>query len=456
VNRLLDQLLHRALPLALVLGMLLLLRLTGVGVGGAGAQSTTIAIGFLLTCAYIGGTLAARVKLPRITGFLVVGIAVGPHVSGLLTEDMLLAGKMVEEVAVALIALTAGGELRLDWVRRELRRLLLITFSELTVVATGVITLVLLTQSLFPFIPRDDFHRAIVIAMVVGTIAVSNSPMVAVALIAENEADGPLTRTVLGVTIVKDVSVIILFGIAIAVAKKALGEADAAPLGWTLARELGGSVSMGIAFGLGISAFLRYVARDTPVFLLAACLAMARLSSMLHLETLLVALTAGVWVENFSATKGAALIKAIERVSLPVYALFFAAAGAKVNLGVLASLWPLALMLCSVRAACVWFGTWIGTRLASAEPVVKRYAWYGFISQAGVTLALSAIVARSFPDWGPAVQALIIAMIAVHELLGPIGFQYALRRAGEIGAQRRARARAGDSAAPESGALSSS
>jgi Kef-type K+ transport system membrane component KefB len=293
-----------------------------------------------------------------------------------------------------------------------------------------------------------------VIAMVIGAVAVANSPTVAVAVIAENEADGPLTRTVLGVTIVKDVILIVLFAIAIAVAKEVLGEADAVPLGWTLAREIGGSVALGIAFGLGISAFLRYVGRDTPVFLLAACLAMARLSSMLHLETLLVALTAGVWVENFSATKGDGLIKAIERVSLPVYALFFAAAGAKVNLGVLASLWPLALMLCSARAVCVWTGTWLGTRLARAEPVVKRYAWYGFISQAGVTLALSAIVARSFPDWGPAVQALIIAMIAVHELLGPIGFQYALRRAGEIGAQRRGSQRADASTPPESGALS--
>jgi Kef-type K+ transport system membrane component KefB len=454
VNAFLDQLLHRALPLALVFSMLMFLRVSGAGVGGAGAQSTTIAIGFLLTCAYIGGKLAARIKLPRITGFLLVGIAVGPHVTGLLTEDMLLAGKTIEEVAVALIAVTAGGELRLDWVRREVRRLLLITFSELGVVAIGVVTLVLATQSIFPFIPRDDFHRAVVIALMVGAIAVSNSPMVAVAMIAENEADGPLTRTVLGVTIVKDVSVIVLFAVAVAVAKKALGEADAMPLGWTLTREIGGSIAMGVGFGLGISAFLRYVGRDTPVFLLAACLAMARLSSMLQLETLIVALTAGVWVENFSATKGDALIKAIERVSLPVYALFFATAGAKVNLGVLAQLWPLALLLCSVRAVCVWTGTRIGTHLARTEPVVKRYAWYGFISQAGVTLALSSIVARSFPDWGPAVQALIIAMIAVHELLGPIGFQHALRRSGEIGAQRRAGRRADDTLSPESGALS--
>jgi hypothetical protein len=53
-----------------------------------------------------------------------------------------------------------------------------------------------------------------------------------------------------------------------------------------------------------------------------------------------------------------------------------------------------------------------------------------------VTLALSTIVARTFPDWGMEIQAVIIAMIAIHELVGPVGFQFALKRAGEIGAAR--------------------
>ena len=169
------------------------------------------------------------------------------------------------------------------------------------------------------------------------------------------------------------------------------------------------------------------------VFVLAVCFAIWQSAMVLHLETLLVALTAGFWVENFSKADGEDLIKAIERLSLPVYALFFAAAGAKVNLEVLASLWYFALLLVVTRGFCVWLGTTLGARWARAEPVVVRHAWLGFISQAGVTLALSTIVARAFPTWGVDIQAMIIAMIAIHELIGPIGFQYALSRAGEVG-----------------------
>ncbi|MFC1642413.1 cation:proton antiporter, partial [Myxococcota bacterium] len=436
MSHLFDKLVHRALPLLLASAVLVFLRWGDTGVASQGPQSTTVAVGFLLVAAFVGGKAAARLNLPRITGYLVVGLIAGPYATGLCTQDMLLAGQTVEGVAVALIALTAGGEIRLDWVRQRAGPLSLITFSELIIVAGGVLTTVLLAQSALPFMPPDDPTKATVIAVIFGSIAVANSPTVAIAVIADARAEGPVTRTVLSVTILKDVCVIVLFAIALTVAKGALGDAGESSLALTLARELGGSIAVGVAFGLGISCFLRHVARDTPIFVLAVCLTIWQVSSTFHLEELLIALTAGFWVENFGSARGESLIKAIERLSLPVYALFFAAAGAKIDLTTMASLFPWALLLAGTRALCVWAGTAVGTRLANAEPAVRRYAWLGFISQAGVTLALSTIVARTFPEWGGEIQAVIIAMIAIHELVGPIGFQYALRQAGEIGRAR--------------------
>src|SRR5690606_36439519 len=107
---------------------------------------------------------------------------------------------------------------------------------------------------------------------------------------------------------------------------------------------------------------------------------------------------AGFWVENFSKAHGHALLAGIERVATPVLALFFASAGAKMDLGAFAEMWYLALALIAVRALGIWFGVTTGARLARTEPVVQRYAWMGFISQAGVSLALSAIIVRAFPD----------------------------------------------------------
>ncbi len=434
MNVLVERLQYRVFPLFAVLAILTILRFSGIGVAASGPQSTTVGIGFMLLAAFAGGKLAVRVGLPRITGYLFIGVLIGPFVSGLLTRDMLFAAKAIEGIAIALIALTAGGEIRVEWIRSRARRLAFITSFQVLAIGAGIFAFVFVARNQLPFITSSTLLETSVIALVFGSIAIASSPAVTIAVIAENRAEGPLTRTVLGVTILKDVCVIVLFAIAITVAKGALGKDTGEWLGYTLMRELGGSIVVGVGFGVGISLFLRFVNRDVPVFVLAVCLAIWQTAQTFHLETLLISLTAGFWVENFSRAKGEDLIQGIERLSLPVYALFFAAAGAKVNVQLLASLWPFALLLAAVRALFVWLGTSIGAALSRCERPITRYSWLGFISQAGVTLALSSIVARSFPEWGPDVQAVIIAMIAIHEMVGPIGFQLALQRAREVGA----------------------
>ncbi len=164
---------------------------------------------------------------------------------------------------------------------------------------------------------------------------------------------------------------------------------------------------------------------------------MAQAASALGLETLLIALTAGLWVENTDSARATPLMRSIAQISMPVYALFFAAAGAKVNLQALSTMWPLALLLSATRALAIWLGAALGCRVAKVEDVIARYAWFGLISQAGVTLALVAILQSTFPEWGDALQVLIVAMIALHEIVGPIGFQYALGKAGEVGKGQR-------------------
>ena len=59
--------------------------------------------------------------------------------------------------------------------------------------------------------------------------------------------------------------------------------------------------------------------------------------------------------------------------------------------------------------------------------------WMGLVSQAGVTLGLTILIASEFPGWGLQVQTLMVALIAIHELVGPILFRSALGKAGEIG-----------------------
>jgi len=73
-------------------------------------------------------------------------------------------------------------------------------------------------------------------------------------------------------------------------------------------------------------------------------------------------------------------------------------------------------------------------KAANVTDPAGEYVWTGLISQAGITLGLAAAVATEFPAWGTQVQLLLVALIAIDELVGPTLFRTGLVRAGEIDA----------------------
>ena len=110
-----------------------------------------------------------------------------------------------------------------------------------------------------------------------------------------------------------------------------------------------------------------------PLFVVFLALFGGEFAELLHVEFMLFMLAAGFFVENVSPVVGEPLVAAIERVSTPVYALFFALAGASIHLRELAALWPIALAVVAIRAAAIWAGCRIGAGFAGAEEVVRRY-----------------------------------------------------------------------------------
>ena len=73
------------------------------------AGSALLGLGCLVIGGVLAGDLAGRLRLPRITGYLVLGIAAGPHALALETARDAELLRLFEELALGLIALTAGG-----------------------------------------------------------------------------------------------------------------------------------------------------------------------------------------------------------------------------------------------------------------------------------------------------------------------------------------------------------
>ncbi|MGH7671610.1 MAG: cation:proton antiporter [Gemmatimonadales bacterium] len=395
----------------------------------------TLSLGFLLIAAHLGGELAKRVRLPRITGFLLSGFAVGPPGLGLVRADEVDALRFIADAAVALIAFAAGSELTLDLLRRD-RRMLARLSAGAILFPVGIVAAVVLSVSpWFPLTVHQPFGDALAVALMLGAIAAASSPSVTMALIDELETRGPFARAVLGVTVAKDVAVIILVALVLALSRPLTSAGALDPgVAWTTLVSLAGSLGAGIALGDLIARYLKLVERETPLFLVALAFFTAQVARLLNLEALLIALAAGFYITNFSRAQGERLVSALKRGSLPVYIVFFALAGAGLHVEALAELWPWIVLLAGLRAVALRFGTqWGGAaRSPAVPPDLGRHGWLGLISQSGVALGLAALARRAFPEWGVSLEALVVALIGVHEVAGPLCFRRALRLAGEI------------------------
>jgi Kef-type K+ transport system membrane component KefB len=408
--------------------------MVGVEQVGPPVATSTVALplGFALIAAYFVGLGAARVGLPRLSGYLVFGLLCGPYLLNVITSGMARDLQVVNGFALALIALVAGLELNIRHVRAHLWRVLAVGGTALFGTML-VLTLVLwLAWPLLPFGAIDSPSARLAAAVITAALVASFSPTVTIAVITESRSRGPLTEFVMAIVIVADLLLILVFAVALQAARwtSAIGEPARVGVGVQLSWEIIGSLAFGAIVGAAFAVYLRVFRREVTLVLLVVCALLAIVAPLLRFELILASLAAGLVVENIAPPEGDELRIAIERGALPVLVAFFAAAGVSLQLDVLADVGPLALALAGARLVLVWaFCTLVlrYTPMKNGEGV-----WMGLIAQAGVTLGLATIVASEFPGWGSSVRTLIIALTGLHVLIGPILFKSALQRAGEV------------------------
>ena len=110
----------RIAAVALAVGAVIWVRTIGTATA-TGSAGTALALGFALVGAWVTGDLLRRFNLPRLTGYLLFGILVGPYLGNVITESMAGQLQVITGIATTLIALIAGLTLNLERLGRRLR-----------------------------------------------------------------------------------------------------------------------------------------------------------------------------------------------------------------------------------------------------------------------------------------------------------------------------------------------
>lgn len=421
---------------AIILGLLLAGMQIVLPLGMAGHTSQSLlTFGFLILAAYTVGEIAVSMRLPRIVGYLFAGVLFGQSLLNVVGSDSVRMLRPINSLAIALIAFLAGAELRWEEVKPYARTIAKILASEIPLTFAAVTTLMLIMRPFMPFMAEAPLAQAIAFAVLFAAMSTVHSPAVTIGILSETGARGPVARTVLGVVLVSDVVIILVFSAALSLAQvlaPPAALAETARSAGMLAWELGGAVLVGVLLGGAVSIYIRFVKKELFLFAIMVVFFGAEVARLAHVETLLTLLVAGVVSENASPKEaGLALRGAMERAAAPVFVVFFALAGAGLLLSEILSVWYLVIPIVAVRALGIWQGTRIGTHWAGAPPELRRNVWMGLVSQAGVAIGLATAVSEVYPTRGGQLKTLFLAAVAANEFLGPILFKRALVRAGE-------------------------
>jgi len=396
-----------------------------------GARAALV-FGFLMLSGFVIGELVAKRQIPRITGYLLAGMACGPSLLALVDREVIEHLRLVDDLALALIAFTAGAELKTSRLRARARSITSVTLVQTGMVflATGLILWLL--RPILTFCHGLATAQVLSVVAVLALIATATSPSTAVAVIIEARSKGDITDTVLGTTVLKDIVVLVGFSLVMSMALPHFSQANAAQVtsvGDVLLEVLF-SLGMGAAFGVLMIIYLRFIGKQRMLFIVACAFLSIHLSRTFHLDHLLVAVAVGFTVSNFSR-QGEIFLHGLEAAAGPIFLIFFCLAGAGLNLSVLLSVWYIALIFIGLRGFFTWLGTAAGAALAKDPPGVRKLAWTGFIGQAGVSLGLATLARKSMGEPGAYIADLVVGAIVINQMVGPVAFRWALLKSGE-------------------------
>ncbi len=391
-------------------------------------EGQSLAIGALLLLGFIGGKVAQRYKLPAISGYVLIGIIMGPSLINFIPAELEQSLGVIKVLGISIIALIIGGELEI----KKLKTLGKSVYFMSAMLIVGAFVVIFI--SLY-FLMRMD----LAIALLLSAIGTSTAPGAIIAVREELKSRGTLTSTLIGVVAFADTFSIIVFGLTAALVAFLLGNHGHGPLDALKlpVYELMGSLLLGAFVGFMLAYVLKWVKPKEHVMTLLVAIALLNsgFAYMLHFSPLLTNMVTGFVVANLHA-RPRQVFSVLEEVEFPIFIIFFALAGATLHLQVLVENWTIAVVYTLARALGIAGGMYLGAYLSHAEKSVQRYAGVAVFSKAGISIGFLLMVQGQFPEIATLISAVELSAIAICQVAGPLGVKYALIKAKETEADR--------------------
>ena len=381
-----------------------------------------VSLGIMLLLGFTATRITKRLRLPNVSGYIVCGILIGPHLLGVIPAQVAEGMGFISDIALAFIAFGVGRFFKRETIRSTGGAVLLITILE-ALLAGALVTAVL----------GGLCGMEWDLALLLGAIATATAPASTMMTINQYKARGEFVNVLLQVVALDDVVCLMVFSLVSAlVSAHAEGGVTWSGVALPLLYNLGG-----IALGAGFGALLARMlppsrTRDNRLILaVAMLLCLSGICAAADISPLLSCMVMGAVYINTTSDKK--LFKQINKFTPPIMMLFFVASGMKLDLTVLASFGMIGVVYFLVRILGKYAGAYLGCALTDRAGPVRRWLGAALVPQAGVAIGLAYLAERILPkEIGSLLVTIILASSVLYELIGPGCAKLALFRSGAI------------------------
>jgi len=385
-------------------------------------------VGIALALALLVGKATHWIKVTGVVGYLLTGFVLGPE--GLkLVEFTTLEMELITWFALGFIGFTIGGKLPLSLLRKSGRKIIFIMIG-------GIVLPFLLVLG-GVYILKGNLSLGLIFA----ALACTSAPAGTIAVIYEYRARGKLTNAIVAVVGLDDAFGVVVFAVTIAGVSAIMGGNDSffsAETLWEPAKEIGGALLLGGAAGGLLALIVKKIHERTELFVLTMAILLSTIGTAMWLgfSVILASITMGMVFVNILPHECRIIYRDLDRITLPVFILFFLTAGLELRVNVLMGSGALVLVYVLFRSAGKITGPMATAAIAKADPKLQRYLGFGILPQAGVALGLALLASHKLTELGkPELAGLVITTITattvVFEIIGPMGARFALVRSGE-------------------------
>lgn len=403
-------------------------------------MNSPLIVGIIISVGFIFGKLAAKVKLPKVTGYILAGVALNPRIFGFIPEDFVTHTNLITNISLSLITFSIGGTLLYSRIKKLGKSIIYITIFEAELTFLTIAIGFMLTAHFFINIAGATFLTTFIpLAILLGCLGSPTDPTVTLAVTHEYKTKGKVSSTILGVAASDDALGMINYSLATVIAAVLIAHtrfnvssAIINPL-----MIIAGSLAMGIVFGVIFNIITRFIKLNggtliVMVFgLLSLCFGA---STLIKADELLATMTMGVIVVNFNEHRDIIFKTIRDYAEEMIFILFFTLSGMQLDFSVLKTYYILVILFVLFRTAGKIIGTKTGAFLSSSAPVVRKYTAWGLIPQGGIVIGLALMIKQN-PAFGAIsdiILGITIGATIVHELIGAYCSELALKKAGEI------------------------